>query len=296
MDRITDLLIIGGGNMGGAIAVACARAGLRVSVVEPSSEARAALESRAGPESRAADGVCRLATMPDLATGVVSIAAGMNAGSACVVLAVKPQMFPAVAPELARALTGTSVAVLSIMAGVTTGAIESAIPGARVLRAMPNLGATIGRSTTALCAGATAHVGDVDAVAEVIEHFGTVERIDQSLMDAFTSLAGSGPAFLFYLAEAMAKGGVAAGFEAAQARRIVAHTLDAAARLLAESGSQSEPRFDAATWRARVTSKKGTTQAAMECLDAEGVMAAAARAVVAGRDRGRELGKIPGGF
>ncbi len=284
MHRISDLLIIGGGNMGGAIALACARAGLRVCVVEPDSV------TRAGLERRAAESACQVATMPDLAAGVSSIAQALRANVACVIVAVKPQMFPAVAPELARALAGANTIVLSIMAGVTTGAIAASVPGARVLRAMPNLGAAIARSTTALCAGATACEGDLEAVAEIITHFGTSERIDESLMDAFTSLAGSGPAFLFYLAEAMARGGVASGFDAAQSKRIVAHTLDAAARLLADS----QPQFDAATLRARVTSRKGTTQAAMDALDAEDVMAAVARAVVAGRDRGRELGKAAG--
>lgn len=284
MDRITDLLILGGGNMGGAIALACAAAGRRVRVVEPAPQTRQALESctlAAGhpPEL--------LQVAPDLASAAAHLLSPLNAGTACVILAVKPQVFPALAPELANALAGTSPIILSIMAGVTSAALEHALPGARVLRAMPNLGAAISRSTTALCAGASATPSDLERAAAVVADFGSVEHIDESLMDAFTVLAGSGPAFLFYLAEAMALCGVATGFEPDQARRIVAHTLDAGARLLLDA----QPRFDAATLRARVTSKEGTTQAAMESLDAEDVMAAIARAILAGRDRGRELGK-----
>jgi len=302
MHRFTDLLILGGGNMGGAIALACARAGLRVHVVEPNAPTRDALAARANaanaPSAASAPhttaSFASISVAPDLTSGLASAAASLRAQTACIVLAVKPQVFPTVAPDLANALAGTTPVVLSIMAGVTTGSIEAALPGTRVLRAMPNLGAAINRSTTALCAGATANAADETAVAEFIQHFGTVEPIDESLMDAFTVLAGSGPAFLFYLAEAMARGGTAAGFDHAQSRRIVAHTLDAAARLLAnpepQSTSPSEPHFDAAALRARVTSKKGTTQAAMELLDAEDVMGAIARAVIAGRDRGRELG------
>lgn len=286
MDRITDLLILGGGNMGGAIALACAAAGRSVRVVEPAPDARRALESRAIAAGHPPE---LLQVTPDLASAAAHLSSALNTDSACVILAVKPQIFPALAPELANALAGANPIVLSIMAGVTSATIERAFPGTRVLRAMPNLGAAISRSTTALCAGASATPSDLERAAAVITDFGSVEHIDESLMDAFTVLAGSGPAFLFYLAEAMALGGVATGFESEQARRIVAHTLDAAARLL----SGAEPQFDAATWRARVTSKKGTTQAAMESLDAEDVMAAVARAIVAGRDRGWELGMVP---
>lgn len=290
MDRITDLLILGGGNMGSAIALACASAGVRVCVVEPSPAARADLASRARASARAT-----ITISPELASAMQDMRDALRARSACVIIAVKPQVFPAVAPDVAKALATFEPVVLSIMAGVTTRAIEAALPGTRVLRAMPNLGAAIQRSTTALCSGATASPHDREAIAALIEHFGTVEHIDESLMDAFTALAGSGPAFLFYLAQAMAQGGVDAGFSDQQARRIVAHTLDAAARLLVEPHNGDGPSHDAAAWRARVTSKKGTTQAAMESLDAEDVMAAVARAVVAGRDRGRELGSNGGG-
>ena len=270
-----DLLIIGGGNMGGAIAAACLDAG-GVTIVDP--DPKAAAWTRF-------DG--RATVVATLAQGLSHAGPALRAQGACVLLAVKPQVFPTVAPELALGVAGLNPLVVSIMAGVTTPTLERAIPGARVVRAMPNLGAAIGRSMTAMCAGASAGPADVDAAAAVLARCGAVERIDEPLMDAFTALAGSGPAFLFFLAEAMARGGVAAGFDGEQSRRIVAHTLDAAARLLIGS----EPRLDAPAWRARVTSRKGTTQAAMDALDAEGVMEAVARAVVAGRDRGRALGR-----
>lgn len=284
MHRITDLLIIGGGNMGGAIAVSCAQAGLGVTVVEPNSGTRGALVGRA-------PAAVRWAVVPDLGSAIAHSADSMHRGTLGVIVAVKPQVFPSIAQDLARALAPTSNVVLSIMAGVRTGAIQDALPGTRVLRAMPNLGAAIGLSMTALCAGTSATGEDLDAIQIVLGHFGVVERIDESLMDAFTSLAGSGPAFLFYLAEAMARGGSAVGFDSTQAKRIVGHTLVAAAHLLVDQ----EPKLDAATWRSRVTSKRGTTQAAMESLDAEDVMNAVARAVVAGRDRGRELGQSEAG-
>jgi pyrroline-5-carboxylate reductase len=285
------LVVLGGGNMGGALAMGCARAWgamgearPRIVVVEPRHEAAATLRGA---------GLDVVASIDD-ARGALG-SKGALGGECVVVLAVKPQVWPEVAPALARVLAqaGTDALVVSVMAGVTTARIAAALAQSggvggevRVVRTMPNLGAMIGRSTTGVCAGARATREDVARACAIMECVGSVERIDESLMDAFTGVAGSGPAFLFYLAEAMAQGGVRAGFEEGQSRRIVASTLEAAARLL----RAEEPRADGAAWRAKVTSKGGTTHAAISHMENLGVREAIAGAIVAARDRGRELG------
>jgi len=113
-----------------------------------------------------------------------------------------------------------------------------------------------------------------------------VVRIDEGLMDAFTAVAGSGPAYLFYLAEAMERAAVEVGLDAAMARRVVAQTLRGAAALIDGDG-QGDPGL----LRAAVTSKRGTTAAAVASLERDGVMECWVRAIVAARDRGAELGR-----
>ena len=284
-----ELLIVGGGNMGGAIARACAANGRAVVVVEPNVSAAQRLIELEKEPNKVQDQV--RAQIPKLKlVSTLHEGLGLCAQTATVVLAVKPQIFTSVVPELAQACVARLV--VSIMAGVTTAGIEAMMPRARVVRSMPNLGAFIGMSMTALSAGASASREDVAMARGVLATFGEVVEIDESLMDAFTAVAGSGPAFAFYLAEAMVVGACEVGIEERESRRIVAKTLDAAARLLAGAADESQETctFDAAAWRARVTSKDGTTHAAVESLAASGVREAIVDAVVAARDRGRELG------
>lgn len=206
-----------------------------------------------------------------------------------VVLAVKPQMFAAVAAELAPIMSGRSErCVISIMAGVRSATIRERLGDrARVVRAMPNTPARVGQGVTAIAAGPGATEGDMAIAGRLFAALGpVVVRIDEGLMDAFTAVAGSGPAYLFYLAEAMERAAVEVGLDAAMARRVVAQTLRGAAALIDGDG-QGDPGL----LRAAVTSKRGTTAAAVASLERDGVMECWVRAIVAARDRGAELGR-----
>ncbi len=207
-----------------------------------------------------------------------------SAGDGQLVLAVKPQIFPMVADEIAGRC-GARV-VISILAGTRSQTIRERLGElVRVIRVMPNTPARIGRGTSAVALGAGAETGDDEVAQRLFGAVGpVVERIDETLMDAFTALAGSGPAYVFYLAEAMAKAATEMGFSQKQADRIVRGTISGAGELLAQSDESPEDL------RKAVTSKGGTTFAATESLDGSGVMEAIERAIIAARDRGRELG------
>ncbi|MCH7873254.1 MAG: hypothetical protein IID33_16280 [Planctomycetes bacterium] len=166
----------------------------------------------------------------------------------------------------------------------------------RVIRVMPNTPARIGQGMTAIAMGCGAQAGD-DALAQAIfAAVGEVVSIDETLMDAFTAVAGSGPAYVFYLAEAMSAAAVRLGFNQKQADLIVRQTIAGAGNLMVASvDEQTDPTgqtgvpLSPAALRAAVTSKNGTTYAATTRLDELGVMEAIITAVRAARDRGREL-------
>lgn len=274
MTALPPLAVIGFGAMGSAIVAGCLRAGLttppRVVVADADEERRAAAGLGMVAVADGGEALARLAGMD-------------TAGVGQVLLAVKPQMLDVVAASIGPALKRVPRVVVSIMAGTSTAKLEAALPGARVVRTMPNLGVRVGKGCTAICSGASARPGD-DACARVIfSAMGEVFDTPETLMDAFTAVAGSGPAYLFYLAEAMERGAMEVGFDSARARELVRATLAGATDLLAEGG-------DPAALRAAVTSKGGTTAAAVGVLEEAAVMRMWARAMVAARDRGRELG------
>lgn len=205
-----------------------------------------------------------------------------------IILAVKPQVYPSVAPALAATLPQAGAFVLSIMAGVTTRRLAADLgPSARIVRAMPNTPSQIGAGATAFTLGPGATESDAARAERFLLAVGPlVVRIDESLMDAFTAVGGSGPAYLFHLAESMTAGAIAAGFDPATADAIVRQTLAGSAALLA-----AQPGASAAELRARVTSKGGTTEAALHVLSQRATHDAVVAAILAARDRGRELGK-----
>jgi pyrroline-5-carboxylate reductase len=210
---------------------------------------------------------------------------GGFAGGVTVLLAIKPQVFAKSGVELAREL-GAVGRVVSVMAGVEAGSVAGVFGGARVVRTMPNLPALVGQGCTAIAAGPGAGARDVEWVERVFGAVGRVVRIDESLMDAFTALAGSGPAYLFYLAEIMRDAGIAMGMEPGDADAAARQTLAGAAAMLASSSARPEEL------RAGVTSPGGTTAAAIAALEAAGVKAAWMKAIAAARDRGAELAKL----
>src|SRR5262245_5332610 len=210
--------------------------------------------------------------------------AGALRDVAAVVIAVKPQVAPEVTPALAP-LVGAATVVVSIMAGRTLAFLADALPDAALVRAMPNTPAAIGRGITV--AVGNARVSDTQGalVDALLSAVGAVEWVaDEALMDAVTALSGSGPAYVFLLAETMAQAGAAAGLPPALAATLARATVAGAGELLHRSP------LDAATLRQNVTSPGGTTAAALDVLMAKsGLAPLMGRAIAAATARSREL-------
>ena len=205
---------------------------------------------------------------------------------AAVVISVKPQVAGEVMPALAPFVGGSTV-VVSIMAGRTLQFLAAGFPRAAIVRAMPNTPAAIGRGITV--AVAAKNVGDAQRpIADaLLRATGAVEWVeDEGLMDAVTAVSGSGPAYVFLLAEELARAGVAAGLPEELATRLARETLAGAGELLRRSD------LSAASLRQNVTSPGGTTTAALEVLmGAGGLQSLLTRAVAAATRRSKELAK-----
>ncbi len=198
------------------------------------------------------------------------------------VLAVKPGDVAAAAAAAAEA---GAERLLSVAAGVTTRAIEEAAGGrVRVVRAMPNTPALVGAGAAAICAGSTAGEEDLAWAESVLGAVGVVVRVAEKDLDAVTGLSGSGPAYVFVVAEAMAEAGVLAGLSRDVAETLAFQTLLGSARLLAEGDAGP------AALRAAVTSPGGTTAAGLRELERHGIRSAFLEAVMAAAERSRELG------
>lgn len=205
-----------------------------------------------------------------------------------VLLAVKPQSLDAVAKDINGA--AVRAPVVSILAGVRSEAIRRRLPASGpVVRVMPNLPAQIRKGVSAVALGAGSQPGDEAFAVRLFGGVGEVVRIDETMMDAFTALAGSGPAYLFYLAEAMVKAGVEMGFDQATADRVVRGVLQGSGELLA--GQREKPPME---MRMAVTSKGGTTEAAVRVLQDGKFTDLFVRAIVAARNRGAELAAMHG--
>ena len=212
-------------------------------------------------------------------------------GAAIVLLAVKPQDAAAVLRPLADLLQATRPLVISVAAGVRIAALR-AICSADVplIRAMPNRPALIGASATGLYAPADVSAGQRAVAEEVLRSVGEVVWVpSEDALDVVTALSGSGPAYFFLLAELMAQAGESLGLEGAAARRLATATLYGSG-LLAQSADA-----DLAQLRAEVTSKGGTTAAALEAFEAAGLGATVRRALGAAVQRSRELAATPPG-
>ncbi|GAA3535613.1 pyrroline-5-carboxylate reductase [Aeromicrobium flavum] len=250
--------------MGGTLVEAMARAGHDdVVVIERSPERRAELEQSGHATAAEIDAV---------------------AGADTVLLVVKPQDVATVLPALA-AVVEPDATVVSLAAGVRTATIEAALPGTvAVVRAMPNTPAVIGRGMFGVSAGSRVPADRLDAVVALLAAGGEVVVVDESHQDAVTAVSGSGPAYLFHLAEHMIAAGVEAGLDPEAARTLTVQTLVGSAELLA--GSDDAPE----ELRRRVTSPNGTTHAAITAFDEHGVgegIRAGVRAAIA---RSAELG------
>jgi len=206
-------------------------------------------------------------------------------GAALVVLAVKPQVLLGVLAGIRAALPAEAL-VLSIAAGVPTGRIEAALSGAaRVVRAMPNTPALVGCGAAAICAGRQATADDLAAAERLLGAAGLVVRVAEKDMDAVTALSGSGPAYVFYLMEAMLEAARRMELPAAVAQPLVYATIKGAAELIQQQGLPPQEL------RRRVTSPGGTTAAAMDVQDRRQVMAALVEAMLAAHRRAGELAR-----
>jgi pyrroline-5-carboxylate reductase len=207
------------------------------------------------------------------------------AAADAVVIAVKPQTAPEAVPQLGPYI-GKTTLVVSIMAGRTIGFLEKSLPpGAAIVRAMPNTPAAIGRGISVAVANARVSTRQRKQASDLLAAIGKVEWVgDEALMDAVTALSGSGPAYVFLLAEAMANAGIAAGLPPALATRLAQETVAGSGELLYRSN------LDAVTLRENVTSPGGTTAAALEVLmGPNGFEQILTRAIDAATRRSREL-------
>jgi pyrroline-5-carboxylate reductase len=264
--------LLGGGKMGAAFVQGLLEADTEASdlaVAEVDVERRRELESRF-------KGV-----------RVVPSASWAVADAEVVVVCLKPGDV-AEALETAGAALAADALVLSIAAGVTIAALEAAAPGRPVVRAMPNTPATIGLGAAAIAGGTHAQDRHLDLAEQLLGALGLVVRLPETMLDAVTGLSGSGPAYVFLVAEALVEAGVLVGLPRPTATALVNQTLLGAATLLSTSGEGPE------ALRAAVTSPGGTTAAGLRSLEAAGVRSAFIDAVVAATRRSEELGGPPG--
>jgi pyrroline-5-carboxylate reductase len=264
------LVLAGAGNMGGAMLAGWLARGLEPSniIVQDPGPPPATAELLAKHGVRSVQSIENLPKPP-----------------AVLLMAVKPQVMDQVFPPLAR-LAGPQTVVLSIAAGKTIASFEKHLAaGTGVVRSIPNTPAAVGRGITAAAANAHVTARHKETVTELLSAIGEVAWVDdEALIDPVTAVSGSGPAYVFYMVEALAAAGVAAGLKADLAMQLARATVTGAGELLHQSP------LDAATLRQNVTSPNGTTYAALQVLMAkDGLEPLMTTAVAAATKRSREL-------
>lgn len=217
--------------------------------------------------------------------GLVSESSGaaVVSSTSIVIIAVKPGLVRAV---LESARGPTSPLWISVAAGIPTDALETALgDGARVVRAMPNTGALVGASATAIAGGRHASPSDLEQTALLLGTVGSVAVVSESMMNAVTGLSGSGPAYVMMFIEALADGGVKAGLPRDIALRLATETVRGGATLVAQTGKHP------AVLKDQVASPGGTTIAGIAALESLGFRAATISAVAAATARADELSR-----
>jgi pyrroline-5-carboxylate reductase len=200
-----------------------------------------------------------------------------------VLIVVKPQDVLALLDEIAGSVRPEAT-VVSLAAGITIDTMTSALPdGVAIVRAMPNTPALVGEGMFGISPGPGVRAEQVAAVVTLLESGGKVVVVDESRQDGVTAVSGSGPAYVFYLAEAMIAGGIEAGLDEDTARTLTTQTLVGAAKLLSESDDTAEEL------RRRVTSPNGTTHAAITTFDERGVKDGLIAGMAAAAARSAEL-------
>ena len=264
-----SLVLIGAGKMGGAMLEGWLRIGLKGNAI-------ALVDPHIGPEMTALAAAHGIAVNP---------APQSIAGAEVVVLATKPQVLDEAAGGV-QAVLGDGSLLISILAGKTLADLAARLPNARaIIRAMPNLPSSVQRGVTAAAPGAGVDERQRLMADALLASIGKVEWLDdEGLIDAVTAVSGSGPAYVFNLVEAMAAAGAAAGLPADLAARLARATVEGAGEMLYRS------ELAPATLRQNVTSKGGTTAAALEVLMADdGLAPLMRRAVAAAKRRAGEL-------
>lgn len=266
----TRIAFVGGGNMARAMLGGLLARGIdpeRIAVSDPDAASRASLAQQYG-------------------VNVTADNREAVAGAQVVVLAVKPQVLAEVLNPLAPELQLSRPLLVSVAAGIRTAELAAwSGEGVPVVRAMPNRPALVGAGATGLYAAPS--VGDAQRAlaTELMSATGLAVWVDdEAQIDTVTALSGSGPAYFFRLAELMAEAATAAGLAPEVARQLAAQTLAGAGRLVA---AEAEP--DLAAMRAAVTSKGGTTAAALAVFDGQGLPALVQAAMRAAAERSREL-------
>lgn len=264
------LVLIGGGNMGGALL-----RGIRSADLMPASKITVVdLEPKLLEELEATYGI---AVTNDAAAAVPS--------ADIVLFAVKPFVLADVLEGLKEHVRSEQL-IVSVVAGVEGAAIRDRLgKNNPVVRGMPNIAATVGASASAIAACPPATEEHLEIAEAMFAAVGVVARVAETQMDAVTGLSGSGPAFVYTVIEALTDGGVRMGLASAVARKLATQTVLGAARLVEETGEHP------AALRDRVTTPGGTTIAGLHALEAGGLRAAFSEAVRAATERARELGK-----
>ncbi|MGO1694130.1 MAG: pyrroline-5-carboxylate reductase [Arthrobacter sp.] len=267
------LAFIGTGNMNGAIL-----RGILAGGFDPRSITATVRGSEKAERLAADTGVRSLATTVDETANQQAVAA-----ADIVFVGVKPVGIQDACRDIAASLPAQAV-VVSVAAAVTISMIEEALPqGQPVVRAMPNTPMTVGKGVVALAGGTSTGEKDLEAVSALLSEIGMVRIVSEDQIDAVSAVSGSGPAYAFYLAEAMAAAGEELGLEAGLARDLARATVAGAGVML------DEPDADPSALRTAVTSPGGTTQAALEGFDAAGVRAGIGSGVKAATERAAEI-------
>jgi pyrroline-5-carboxylate reductase len=266
--RTPQVAVLGGGVMGETLVSALLAAGWDAGQVEVTERATARAEDLAGRYG--------------VRTGPSNPEAAARAG--VVLVAVKPNVVGHVLEEIAPVLREGTL-VVTIAAGLPLSFYEKRLPaGTPVVRVMPNTPAVVGKGASAIAAGSAADASHLGLVDRILGATGLVVRVDEKDLDAVTAISGSGPAYAFYLIDAMAEAGVLLGLSRDLATRLAVATVEGAAALAADSGDHP------VVLRERVSSPGGTTVAAVRELDAHGVRAGVVAAAEAAAARSRELG------
>ncbi|MDR0627466.1 MAG: pyrroline-5-carboxylate reductase [Bifidobacteriaceae bacterium] len=222
-------------------------------------------------------------------TGITAFAGNEEvvAASDTVFLAVKPQYLPGVLEQLTAQIVARRPLAVSIAAGITLAHLDGWLgPNVPVVRAMPNINATVGRAMTAVAGNAVATDSQIDSVMELFAAIGRAIKLEDRLFPAFAAVAGSSPAWAFLFVEALARGGLAAGLTKAEARLAATQAVLGSATLLASSDEHPWQLID------KVSSPGGTTVAGLNVLEERGFSAAVVAAVAAAIERDVELGDV----